>query len=43
MVSNHHMGAGANSLNVAQLENGVYFLNVRYTDGKTAVSRFVKF
>ena len=43
MVSNHHMGAGANSLNVAQLENGVYFLNVRYTDGRTAVSRFVKF
>ncbi|MCR5645376.1 MAG: choice-of-anchor J domain-containing protein [Bacteroidales bacterium] len=43
MVSDQTMGAGANTLSVAQLDNGVYFLNVRYADGKSAVARFVKF
>lgn len=43
MVSDDSMNAGENSLNVAQLESGVYFLNVRYFDGKTTVTRFVKF
>lgn len=43
MVSTESMNAGANSLNVAVLESGVYFLNVRYVDGKTSVTRFVKF
>ena len=43
MVLNTNMSAGINNLNVAQLENGVYFISVRYTDGKSAVTRFVKF
>ena len=43
MVSFNNMNAGANALNVAELESGVYFLNVRYADGKTAVTRFVKY
>ena len=43
MVLNTHMSAGVNNLNVAQFGNGVYFINVRYTDGKSAVTRFVKF
>lgn len=43
MVSFQPMNAGENKLDVAQLESGVYFLNVRYADGATAVTRFVKF
>ena len=35
--------AGEAQLNVSQLENGVYFVNVRYANGSTAVSKFVKY
>ena len=43
MVSVQQMNAGENKLDVAQLESGVYFLNARYADGVTVVTRFVKF
>ena len=43
MVSTMDMAAGESQYQVAELESGVYFLNVRYADGKTAVTRFVKF
>ncbi len=35
--------AGEAQLNVSELENGVYFINVRYANGSTSVSKFVKF
>ena len=38
-----NVAAGQAQLNVSQLENGVYFVNVRYANGSTAVSKFVKF
>ena len=43
MVSTMNMAAGEAQYQVSELESGVYFLNVRYADGKTAVTRFVKF
>ena len=43
MVSTMDMAAGESQYQVAELESGVYFLNVRYADGKKAVTRFVKF
>jgi hypothetical protein len=43
MVSTMSMAAGQGQYSVANLENGVYFLNIRYYDGKTAAARFVKF
>ena len=43
VVSDSRMSAGVNNINVAQLESGIYFINVRYADNKTQVSRFVKF
>ena len=43
MVSTMNVAAGQGKYQVASLENGVYFLNVRYNDGKTEVARFVKF
>ena len=43
MVSTMSMAAGQGQYQVAGLENGVYFLNIRYNDGKTEVARFVKF
>ena len=43
MVSEMNVAAGNAQLNVSQLENGVYFVNVRYANGSTAVSKFVKF
>jgi hypothetical protein len=43
MVSMMNMAAGKGQCQVADLENGVYFLNVRYADGKMEVARFVKF
>ena len=43
MVSTMNMTAGQAQLNVSDLENGVYFVNVRYTNGATAMSKFVKF
>lgn len=42
-VAESHMSAGMATLGVANLENGVYFLNVRYADGKKEIARFVKF
>jgi len=35
--------AGEAQLNVNELENGVYFVNFRFANGTTAVSKFVKF
>jgi hypothetical protein len=43
MVSTMNVAAGQGQYQVADLENGVYFLNIRYNDGKTEVARFVKF
>ena len=42
-VSEMNVAAGSAQLNVSQLENGVYFVNVRYANGTTAVSKFVNF
>ena len=42
-VSEMNATAGEAQLNVSQLESGVYFINVRYANGTTAVSKFVKF
>ena len=42
MVS--EMSASGNvQLNVSELENGVYFVNIRYANGSTTVAKFVKF
>lgn len=35
--------AGQAQLNISEWESGVYFLNVRYANGGTAVTKFVKF
>ena len=43
MVGVKNMTAGEAQFSVASLESGVYFLNIRYADGKTAVARFVKY
>lgn len=43
MVSQMNMAAGEGRYQVSDLENGVYFLNVNYVDGKKEVARFVKF
>ena len=43
MVSEMNFAAGDVQLNVSELENGVYFVNVRYANGSTTVSKFVKF
>lgn len=43
MVSETNMAAGQAQLNVSELENGVYFVNFRYANGTTTVSKFVKF
>ena len=42
-VSEMNATADEAQLNVSQLESGVYFINVRYANGTTAVSKFVKF
>ena len=42
-VNEMNAEAGQLQLNVNELENGVYFLNVRYANGTTAVTKFVKF
>ena len=42
-VSEMNVAAGNAQLNVSELEGGVYFLNFRYANGSTAVSKFVKF
>lgn len=43
MVSEVRMSAGAATLDVAALENGIYFISVTYADGQKEVTRFVKF
>ena len=43
MVSEMNAVAGEAQLNVSELESGVYFVNVRYANGSTAVSKFVKY
>ena len=43
MVSTMAFEAGQAQVSVSELVNGVYFVNVRYADGATAVSKFVKF
>lgn len=43
MVSVTTCEAGQAQLNVSELVDGVYFVNVRYANGTTAVSKFVKF
>ena len=42
-VSEMNAAAGNAQLNVSELESGVYFVNFRYANGSTAVSKFVKF
>ena len=42
-VSEMNAAAGNVQLNVSELGNGVYFVNFRYVDGTTAVSKFVKY
>ena len=43
MVSTMAFEAGQAQVSVSELVKGVYFVNVRYADGTTAVSKFVKF
>ena len=43
MVNTMVFEAGQAQLNVSELVDGVYFVNVRYANGTTAVSKFVKF
>ena len=43
MVSVTNVAAGEANLNVSELENGVYFVNFRFANGTTAISKFVKF
>ena len=43
MVNEVNVAAGNAQLNVSELESGVYFVNIRYTNGGTAVSKFVKY
>jgi hypothetical protein len=43
VVSTTYVAAGQAQLSVSELENGVYFVNVRFADGTTAISKFVKF
>ena len=43
MVRTMAYEAGQAQLSVSELVNGVYFVNVRYTNGITTVSKFVKF
>ncbi len=42
-VSETTVAAGQAQLDVNELVNGVYFVNFRFADGTTAVSKFVKF
>ncbi len=42
-VNEMSMAAGQAQINVSELENGVYFVNFRYANGNTVVSKFVKF
>ena len=42
-VSETNVAAGQAQLDVNELVNGVYFVNFRFVDGTSAVSKFVKF
>ncbi|MBR3709899.1 MAG: choice-of-anchor J domain-containing protein [Bacteroidales bacterium] len=42
VVCSMDMTAGQANLQIANFDNGVYFLNIRYADGKKEVARFVK-
>jgi hypothetical protein len=42
-VSETECNAGQAQLDVNELVNGVYFVNFRFVDGTSAVSKFVKF
>ncbi len=42
-VSETNVAAGQAQLDVKELVNGVYFVNFRFADGTSAVSKFVKF
>ena len=42
-VNEMNLAVGQAQLNVSELESGVYFVNVRFANGTTAVSKFVKF
>jgi hypothetical protein len=42
-VNEMNLAAGQAQLNVSELESGVYFVNVRFANGTTADSKFVKF
>ena len=42
-VSETNVAAGQAQLDVNELVNGVYFVNFRFADGTTSVSKFVKF
>ena len=43
MVSTMNCEAGQAQINVSEMANGVCFVNVRYANGGTAVTKFVKF
>ena len=43
MVRVSECKAGQTQVGVSELENGVYFVNFRFANGATAVSKFVKF
>ena len=42
-VNEVNLTAGEAKLNVSEFQSGVYFVNIRYANGTTAVSKFVKF
>ena len=42
-VNEVNLTAGEAQLNVNEFQSGVYFVNIRYANGTTAVSKFVKF
>ena len=42
-VNEMNLAAGQAQLSVSELESGVYFVNIRFANGTTAVSKFVKF
>ena len=43
LMSSMTMPAGEGNCQISSFENGVYFLNIRYADGKKEVARFVKY
>ena len=42
-VNEVNLTTGEAKLNVSEFQSGVYFVNIRYANGTTAVSKFVKF